>query len=310
MKPLFHARSSARKFGGKPEDYFELHDFLDSSKQAIADNRHRALTHNSWFISVVIPRVFGDSIINTLHKIIHEPAPSITDLNPTASPDLQRVIRKCLSKEPEKRYQTIRDTANDLEEVIEEMKGVSDLERSVARPANATTSRPQILGGKSTDDDARGAESTVPISQQAASGAEYIVSGIKQHKLAAVIVLLVLVFGAVGLGLYLHARNNEVAIESIAVLPFDNQNHDPETEYVSDGLTDSIINSLTQLPNLKVIARSSVFRYKGKQTDPIAVANELGVRAVLMGRIMQRGDSLTISVELIDARDNKPRRHP
>jgi len=60
-----------------------------------------------------------------------------------------------------------------------------------------------------------------------------------------------------------------------------------------------------QLPNLKVIARSSVFRYKGKQTDPIAVANELGVRAVLTGRIMQRGDSLTIGVELIDARDNK-----
>jgi serine/threonine-protein kinase len=247
----------------------------------------------------------GDSIIDTLHKIIHEPAPSITDLNPSALPDLQRIIRKCLAKEPEKRYQTIRDTANDLEELIEEMKGVSDLERSVAPPANATSSGPQIVGGKSTDDDVRAAEGTVSISQPPASSAEYIVSGIKQHKLAAVIGLLVLVGGAVGLGLYLHARRTEVSIESIAVLPFDNQNHDPETEYLSDGLTDSIINSLTQLPNLKVIARSSVFRYKGKQTDPIAVANELGVRAVLTGRIMQRGDSLTIGVELIDARDNK-----
>ncbi|HXM35743.1 MAG TPA: protein kinase [Pyrinomonadaceae bacterium] len=247
----------------------------------------------------------GDSIIDTLHKIIHEPAPSITDLNPSASLDLQRVIRKCLAKEPEKRYQTIRDTANDLEELIEAMKGVSDLERSVAPPANATASGPQIVGGKSTVDDVRAAESTVSTSQQPASSAQYIVSGIKQHKLAAVIGLLVLVVGAVGLGLYLHARNTEMAIESIAVLPFDNQNHDPETEYLSDGLTDSIINSLTQLPNLKVIARSSVFRYKGKQTDPIAVANELGVRAVLTGRIMQRGDSFTIGAELIDARDNK-----
>ncbi len=242
----------------------------------------------------------GDSIIDTLHKIIHEPAPAITDFNPSASPDLQRVIRKCLAKEPEKRYQTIRDTANDLEELIEEMKGASDTERSVAPSANAATSRET----RSTDDDVH-AESTVSVTRESASSAEYIVSGIKQHKLAAVAALLVLIAGAIGLGLYLHARNTGVAIESIAVLPFDNQNHDPEAEYLSDGLTDSIINSLTQLPNLKVIARSSVFRYKGKQTDPIAVANELGVRAVLTGRIMQRGDRLTIGVELIDARDNK-----
>jgi serine/threonine protein kinase len=159
----------------------------------------------------------GDSIIDTLHKIIHDPAPSITDLNPSASPDLQRIIRKCLAKEPEKRYQTIRDTANDLEELIEELKGGSDLERSVAPPANATSSGPQVVGGKSTDDDMRAAEGTVSISQPPASSAEYIVSGIKQHKLALVIGLLVIVGGAVGLGLFLHARSTEVAIESIAV---------------------------------------------------------------------------------------------
>src|SRR6476659_10850071 len=64
----------------------------------------------------------GDSVVDTLHKIIHDPAPAITDFNPTASTELQRVIRKCLPKEPEKRYQTIRDTANDLEELLEEMK--------------------------------------------------------------------------------------------------------------------------------------------------------------------------------------------
>jgi len=114
-----------------------------------------------------------------------------------------------------------------------------------------------------------------------------------------------LVVGAVGLGLYLHARNTEVAIESIAVLPFVNQNRDPDSEYLSDGVTESIINSLTQLPSLKVMARSSVFRYKGKEDDPMAAGKEMGVRAVLTGRIMQRGDSLTISTELLDVRDNK-----
>ena len=89
------------------------------------------------------------------------------------------------------------------------------------------------------------------------------------------------------------------------MIPFENQNKDPGAEWISDGLTESIINNLTQLPNLKVIARSSVFRYKGKQTDPIAVGKELGVRAVLTGRLMQHGDTMLISAELIDIRDNK-----
>jgi len=115
----------------------------------------------------------------------------------------------------------------------------------------------------------------------------------------------VLVACIIGLSYYLHARNTEVAIESIAVLPFINQNGDPNAEYLSDGLTESIINSLAQLPNLRVIARSSVFRYKGKETDPLVIGKELGVRAVLVGRIMQRGDDLTISTELVDVRDNK-----
>ena len=62
MKPYKHAVSSAKKFGGHWEDYIEIHEFMDSSKGAIADNRHRALTHNAWFISTIIPRVFGETI--------------------------------------------------------------------------------------------------------------------------------------------------------------------------------------------------------------------------------------------------------
>src|SRR5258707_322313 len=85
------------------------------------------------------------------------------------------------------------------------------------------------------------------VGQQSASSAEYIVSGIKQHKLAAVIVLLVLVVGAVGLGMYLHARNTEVAIESIAVLPFQNRSTEADSEYLSEGLAESLIYRLSQL---------------------------------------------------------------
>jgi TolB-like protein/Tfp pilus assembly protein PilF len=145
------------------------------------------------------------------------------------------------------------------------------------------------------------------------SSAEYVVRGIKRHKTAAIIAVVVLALVAVpavivglsALRSYLHARSNQTAIESIAVLPFVNQNNDQEVEWISDGLTESIINSLTQLPNLKVIARSSVFRYKGPQIDPIKAGKDLGVRAVLSGRLLQRGEDVIISVELVDLRDNK-----
>ncbi len=87
-------------------------------------------------------------------------------------------------------------------------------------------------------------------------------------------------------------------------MPFVNQNNDPNTEYLSDGIPESIINSLSQLPNLKVMSRNSVFHYKGKDMDAQAVAKELKVQAVLTGRVAQRGDGLSINVELINAQDN------
>ena len=80
---------------------------------------------------------------------------------------------------------------------------------------------------------------------------------------------------------------------------------DDATDYLADGLTESTINSLTQVPNLKVIARSTVFRYKGKEIDPFKAGQEMGVRAVLTGRLQQRGNDLIVSAELIDLRDNK-----
>jgi len=237
----------------------------------------------------------GDSIVDTLHKIIHDPAPAITDFNPAASPELQRVIRKCLAKEPEKRYQTIRDTANDLEELLEAMKGVSDLERSVVPPTNTMTSS---LSDSSTDNVR--ARNTASVSQHPASSAEYVIRGIKQHRLTVVIALLVLVVSAVGLFLYLRAARTTGAIESIAVMPFVNQNGDSEVEYLSDGMTETLIKSLSQLPNLAVKSRSTVFYYKGKETLPKKLGEELGVQAVLLGRVGGRGEDLKLSLELVD----------
>jgi eukaryotic-like serine/threonine-protein kinase len=90
------------------------------------------------------------------------------------------------------------------------------------------------------------------------------------------------------------------AIDSIAVLPFANSSANPDSEYLSDGITESLINNLSQLPALRVIARSTVFRYKGQQTDPQKIGQDLRVRAVLSGRVMQRGDTLIVSTELMD----------
>lgn len=91
--------------------------------------------------------------------------------------------------------------------------------------------------------------------------------------------------------------------KSIAVLPFDNQNRDPDTDYLSDGIPESIIHSLSQVAQLKVMARSTVFQYKGKDVDPRKVGHDLGVGAVLMGRLVQQGDNLTIRTELVNVSD-------
>ena len=92
--------------------------------------------------------------------------------------------------------------------------------------------------------------------------------------------------------------------KSIAVLPFENQNRDPNNDYLCDGIPESIINSLSELPKLKVMSRNSVFHYKGKETNAQTVGKELKVQTLLTGRVRQRGDGLTIGVELINTQDN------
>lgn len=96
--------------------------------------------------------------------------------------------------------------------------------------------------------------------------------------------------------------SNSKQVNSIAVLPFENRSGSADTEYLSDGLADSLIYRLSQLPNLKVSPTNSVMRYKGTASDAAKVASELGVDAVMTGRLSQIGDSLNISVQLVDAK--------
>ena len=117
---------------------------------------------------------------------------------------------------------------------------------------------------------------------------------------AAAIAILVVVAGA-----YLYrSRSSQQEISSVAVLPFVNASKDPNNEYLGDGLTESLINNLSQVPNLAVMSRSAVFRYKDRDVDPQVVAHDLKVEGLVTGRIEQRGDQIIVSAELIDARSN------
>lgn len=122
--------------------------------------------------------------------------------------------------------------------------------------------------------------------------------------LLAPLVLAVIVL--VGFTAYRYLRSTgDEQIRSIAVLPFENRSGSADTDYLSEGLADSLIYRLSQLPDLKVSPTTLVMRYKGKENEPGKVAGELGVDAVMTGRLAQIGDELNISVQLIDARTEK-----
>ncbi len=187
-------------------------------------------------------------------------------VNPDLPPQLARVIDKTLEKNRDLRYQHASEIRTDLRR----LKRDTYSGRSVISPAPVALSRPwwrsRAVLGIST-------------------------------------VALLALMTATG-WFYRSRMGGGETINSLAVLPFVNASGDPNSEYLSDGITESLINSLSQLPHLKVMSRDSAFRYKGKETDAQAVGRALGVRAVFKGRVMQRGDDLEISAELVDARDD------
>lgn len=122
--------------------------------------------------------------------------------------------------------------------------------------------------------------------------------GFDRRLLLAPLLVAVIVLG--GFFGYRYLNSNFRQIESIAVMPFVNESGNADVEYLSDGMTETLIKSLSDLPNLSVKGRSSVFRYKGKETDAKTLGKELGVQSVLYGRVIQRGEQLTLSLELLD----------
>jgi TolB-like protein/Tfp pilus assembly protein PilF len=130
-------------------------------------------------------------------------------------------------------------------------------------------------------------------------------TSIKRRWLAGGLTLAIAAAGVTAAAVYFRLfASRTQAIDSVAILPFVNVGASPETEYLSDGITESLTNSLSQLPGLKVMSGNSVVRYKGSETNAQQAGSTLGVRAVLTGKLIQRGNDLIVSAELVDVRDN------
>jgi eukaryotic-like serine/threonine-protein kinase len=198
--------------------------------------------------------------------ILHKAPTAAVRLNPELPAELERIINKSLEKDPALRYQNAADLLSDLKRLRRDS--------SSARVDVAQSSSPELASAKKSS-----------------------------WKWAAVSVV-ALVLAVAGWFVW-KSRGATNEVSSVAVLPFTNQGGSSDTEYLSDGITESLINDLSKLPKLAVRSRSSVFHYKGRDADPQTVAKDLRVDAVITGRVLQRGDQLVISAELIDARSNR-----
>jgi serine/threonine protein kinase/tetratricopeptide (TPR) repeat protein len=230
-------------------------------------------------------------------SIIHKKPRPLVRYAPDIPPELERIVEKSLSKKRDDRYQSLKDMQIDLrrlkrhlelkEELVDEPEPISVNEPSGPRPGPRITS---------PDEDKISTKAISVGPHQ--SSAEYIVSGIRQHKRILLIALVAILLIAAGATYYMRTR----PIEYVAVLPFITDQKDGIEQY-SDDVVQQTINLFSEMPGLRVVPFASVLQYKGKPVDPQAVGQELGVRAVLSGQISKRDNLIVVNAWLIDIRD-------
>lgn len=190
----------------------------------------------------------GDTATEVIDKILHAEPVAVARLNYSVPPDIERIVRKCLEKERDRRYQSAHELLIDLKNLVRDSSS-----GNIPRTSRGLERHTQVVRRP-------------------------------------------------------RARRT---IDSLAILPLINLSGSSETDYISDGITESLINNLSRLPKLRVMARSTVFRYKVRTTgglegdgpDPLQVGRELNVRAVVIGRVLERDDTLIIKAEMVDTED-------
>ncbi len=205
------------------------------------------------------------------------PTPAVR-MNPEVPVELERIINKALEKDRNLRYQHAADVRTDLARLKRELDTGSSITASSSSVSAVSAS-----------------SSSITVSSPVANNS-------RRHLLGGAVALLLVLAAAAGL-YFLRGKDQSQKVTSLAVLPFVNATNDANNEYLSDGLTESLIGTLSQLPNLKVMARSTVFRFKGNQEDPQKIGKSLDVGALLVGRVTQHGDVLGVQADLVNTAD-------
>jgi eukaryotic-like serine/threonine-protein kinase len=216
----------------------------------------------------------GDHEAAMMYSILNDEPESVLKGRQDISVEMDRIIHRALEKDPDDRYQHIDDMVSELRRETKKSTRVS--RPPLVEPTTPHTSAAEVHGRLPTARSKKGLALIGSIG----------------------VGLLVLV-----LAIYFVSGRHQT-IDSIAVLPFENVGADPNTEYLSDGITETLINTLSQLSHLTVMSRNSVFHFKGKEVDYQKAGKELGVKAVLTGRVTQRGEDLQISTELVNVSNN------
>lgn len=225
----------------------------------------------------------GESSPVIFKAILDETPVSVLRLNPELPAGLEPILLKVMEKDRNLRYQSAADLRTDLARLKRDL----DSGRSGSVTATSAAAVPVVAGKGS---------STVAAAAQGGTSASgsYLKMGV-----AAAFVLAI----AVGAFLWTRGKADSNKVTSIAVLPFVNATSDPSNEYLSDGLTESLIGTLSQFPEVKVMARSTVFRFKGKEEEPQKIGQALQVNALLVGRLTQRGDTIAVQADLVNTAD-------
>ena len=241
----------------------------------------------------------GKTMSDVLAAVLQTDPPAMTSYVTDVPAELEPIVTKALQKNPDKRYQSIKDLGLDLKTLKQHLKFEDELRSSGG--AKRSSPAKQIVTKPARAPTDRGAGKI-----QRTSAAERLVSEISRHKRGTLMILSAVALLTIA-GVYFaytrYSVRGKAGINSLAVLPFVNASNDPEKEYLSDGISESLINQLSQLPGIKVIANTSSSKYKGKNADPADIARALDVGAVLTGKVLQHGDDLSVSVELVDASD-------